>query len=284
MRTHCAMIGMASVVNGYPLYYDATNECGLSAAALNFPRNAHYPPETDGRQNITPYEFIPWILGQCASVAQVRALIDRMCLAAIPFSDSLALSPLHFIISDRNDSITVEPMKDGLHVYSNPIGILTNNPPFDYQMTNLANYMSLSSKAPENLLFDHIPLKPYSRGMGALGLPGDLSSASRFVRAAYMKATSVCEDSESASISQFFHLLGSVRHIRGSVRVGEKCEITLYSSCCNTDRGIYYYTTYENSRITGIDMHTENLNAHELITYPLLTQQDILMQSARQAR
>ena len=114
------------------------------------------------------------------------------------------------------------------------------------------------------------------------GCPGDLSSASRFVRAAYMKATSVCADSEAASVSQFFHLLGSVHHLRGSVLVDGKPEITQYSSCCNTDKGIYYYTTYENSRITGIDLHAEDLDAHNLICYPLLKEQDILMQNQNQ--
>ena len=277
MRTHCAMIGMASVVDDYPLYYDAANECGLSIAALNFPGNAHYPQETTDRQNIAPFEFIPWILGQCATVTQARTLLERMCLASIPFSDSLP-----FMISDRNESITVEPMEDGLRIFSNPIGVLTNNPPFDYQMTNLTNYMALSPQAPDNTLFDGISLKPFSRGMGALGLPGDLSSASRFVRAAYMKATSVCADSEAASVSQFFHLLGSVHHLRGSVLVDGKPEITQYSSCCNTDKGIYYYTTYENSRITGIDLHAEDLDAHNLICYPLLNEQDILMQNQNQ--
>ena len=281
MKEHFAMIGMASVADGFPLYYDATNEHGLSMAGLNFPQNAYYPPETEDRDNVSPFEFIPWILGQCKTVSQARTLLERICLAAIPFSDVLALSPLHWIISDKAESVTVESMKDGLHVHSNPVGVLTNNPPFDWHMTNLTHYMAISSDSPENRLFSGVPLRPYSRGMGALSLPGDLSSASRFVRAAYMKATSICGEGEEESVSQFFHLLGSVTHVRGSVLVGGKPEITLYSSCCSTDTGVYYYTTYDNSRITGVDMHKEDLDTDTLYVYPLRRKQDILMENRR---
>ena len=111
-----------------------------------------------------------------------------------------------------------------------------------------------------------------------MGLPGDLSSASRFVKAAFTKMNSVSGDLESESISQFFQILGSVAQQRGCVHMGEgKYEITIYSSCCNTDKGIYYYTTYENSQITGIDMRKEDLEGTEVIIYPLVKGQQIQM-------
>ena len=278
LEKHYAMIGMATVMNSYPLYYDATNEKGLSMAGLNFPGNADYKPEAEGRDNVTPFEFIPWILGQCADVSEARALLEKINLVNINFSPELPLATLHWIISDRNESITVESVRDGLKVYDNPVGILTNNPTFDYHMTNLCNYMSLSTEAPVNNFSDKVSLETYSRGMGAMGLPGDLSSASRFVKAAFTKLNSLSGNSESESISQFFHILGSVAQQRGCVHMGGgKYEITIYSSCCNTDKGIYYYTTYENSQITGIDMRHENLDSALLISYPLVTGQQIKM-------
>ena len=278
LEKHYAMIGMAAVMNSYPLYYEATNEKGLSMAGLNFPGNADYKPEAEGKDNVTPFEFIPWILGQCADVSEARVLLERINLVDICFSPELPLATLHWIISDREESITVESVKDGLKVYDNPVGVLTNNPTFDYHMTNLCNYMSLSSEAPVNSFSDKVKLETYSRGMGAMGLPGDLSSASRFVKAAFTKLNSLSGDSESASISQFFHILGSVAQQRGCVHMGDgKYEITIYSSCCNTDKGIYYYTTYENSQITGIDMHHENLDSALLISYPIITGQQIKM-------
>lgn len=280
MNTHYAMIGVATVVDEYPLYFDAVNEEGLGMAGLNFPENADYKPVKEGMDNISPFEFIPWILGQCATVEEAKSLMANMNLVQINFSDSLPLAPLHWIISDREKSITVESVKEGLKIYDNPVGILTNNPPFETQMFNLNNYMSLSKNNPTNNFAKSLDLSIYSRGMGAIGLPGDLSSMSRFVKATFTKMNSCSGDSEMESISQFFHILGSVEQQRGCVLLGEnQYEVTLYTSCCNTDKGIYYYTTYENNQITGVDMHKENLNSSGLVIYPLIKEQQIRMQN-----
>lgn len=280
LKQHYALIGMAYVAEDYPLYYDATNEKGLSMAGLNFPGNADYKPEVKGKDNISPFELIPWILGQCETVSEAKALLERLNVAAIPFSEALPLSPLHWIISDRTESITVESVKEGLKVYDNPVGVLTNNPTFDMQLFQLNHYMSLSTKPVTNQFSQELDLTAYSRGMGAIGLPGDWSSSSRFVKAVFMKMNSLSGTSEAESISQFFHLLDGVKHPRGCVDVGgENYEITVYSSCCNVDRGIYYYTTYENRQITGVDMHQEDLEGNGLISYPLIQEQQIRMQN-----
>ena len=280
LETHYAMIGMATVMDGCPLYYEATNEKGLSMAGLNFPGNADYKPVAEGVDNITTFEFIPWILGQCANLTEAREKLSHMNLVDIPFSDSLPIATLHWIISDRDASITVESVREGLMIYDNPIGLLTNNPPFPFQMFNLNNYMSLSREAPQNTFAPDLPLTAYSRGMGGMGLPGDLSSASRFVKAAFTKLNSLSGDSESEIISQFFHILGSVAQQRGCVHMGGgKHEITIYSSCCNTDKGIYYYTTYENSQITAVDMNREDLDGDAPVCYPLIQGQHIYFQN-----
>ena len=280
INSHYALIGMAYVAGDYPLYYDAINEKGLGMAGLNFVGNADYKEIAPGRDNIAQFEFIPWILGQCATVAEARVLLEKINLINTPFSEQLPLAQLHWLIADRDEAITVESVKEGLKVYDNPVGVLTNNPPFDQQMFQLNNYMYLSPKSPENRFSDALPLHTYSRGMGALGLPGDLSSQSRFVRVAFTRMNSISGDSESESISQFFHILGSVDQQRGCCDVGEgKYEITLYTSCCNADKGIYYYTTYENHQITAVDMHREALDGDRLARYPLITGQQIRMQN-----
>lgn len=280
MENHYAMIGMAHIVEDYPLYYDAVNEKGLAMAGLNFVGNAAYKKKAQKKDNVAPFEFIPWILGQCAAVKEARVLLDRMNLMDTPFSEELPLAQLHWLIADCNDAITVEAMKDGIHVYDNPVGVLTNNPPFKEQMFQLNNYMHVSPKVPQNHFSDKLPLHTYSRGMGALGLPGDLSSQSRFVRAAFTKMNSVSGDSEAESVSQFFHILGSVDQQRGCCEVEDgKYEITIYTSCCNTDKGIYYYTTYENHQITAIDMYKEKLNDTHLKRYPLIQGEQIKMQN-----
>lgn len=280
IENHYAMIGMACVMQDYPLYYDAVNEMGLGVAGLNFVGNAHYGKPQDGMDNITQFELIPLLLGRCATVAEARQMLAGINLVDTPFAEQLPVAQLHWLIADKNECITLESTSDGMKIYDNPVGVLTNNPPFDHQLFNLNNYRHLSADDRDNTFAADLDLTQYSRGMGAMGLPGDLSSQSRFVRAAFVRMNSVSGDSEEESVAQFFHILGSVDQQRGCCRLGDgKYEITLYTSCCNADKGIYYYTTYDNHQISGVDMHKENLDGASLIIYELIKGERIYMQN-----
>ena len=280
VANHYAIIGMAHVAADYPLYYDAVNEKGVGMAGLNFVGNAYFPEVTEGKENVASFEFIPWVLGQCANMKEVRALLAKINITGTPFAENMPAASLHWIIADADEAVTVESLKDGLKIYDNPTGVMTNNPPFDQQMFLLNNYRGLSPRQPENHFSEKLPLECYSRGMGALGLPGDLSSASRFARVAFTKMNSVSGDSEEESVGQFFHILGSVEQQRGCCEVAEgKYEITIYTSCCNATKGIYYYTTYTNRQITAVDMHREDLDGSGLIHYPMLEKEQILRQN-----
>lgn len=280
MTNHYAIIGMAYVRDDYPLYYDAVNEKGLCMAGLNFVGNAFYRKAESGKINLAQFEFIPYILGKCASVKEALKELKKINLADFKFSDDLPSAELHWIIADKDKAVTVEYVKEGLKIYDNLVGVLTNNPQFDEQLFNLNNYMGLSAKDPKNSFSENVKLKTYSRGMGALGLPGDLSSQSRFVRASFMKLNSISGTSEEESVNQFFHILGTVDNPRGSCIVGKSSyEITVYTSCCNADKGIYYYTTYENHRIIAIDMNKQNLDCDKLFRYPARRSEDILFEN-----
>ena len=269
LSTQYAMVGMAAVVGDYPLYFEAANEAGLAMAGLNFPKSACYFPQKEGACNIAPFEFIPWVLAQCENLRDAKRLLENLNLCAINFSDDLPLSPLHWIIADKDGAITVDSVKGGLKIYENKVGVLTNEPPFDYHMTHLCDYMGLSKDEPENR-FGASMLESYSRGMGAVGLPGDFSSASRFVRAAFVKQNSVCGDGEEESVTQFFHILGAVEQVCGCVRLADgSLEMTAYTSCINLSKGIYYYTTYGNGRVSAIDMRKCNLGGDGLEIFPL---------------
>ena len=269
ISSHFAIIGMATVQDHFPLYYDATNEKGLSMAALNFPENAVYYAFAEGKDNVAPFEFIPWILAQCSCLDEVKVLLQKINLVRLNFSEQVPLSPLHWIISDKKGSIVVETLKDGLKLYENPFEVLTNNPTFDFHRTNASHYMGLSTGQACSQFKGHIPMHNYSLGMGALGLPGDFSSSSRFVRALFVKENSVCECEEKSSVNQFFHILNSVAMPKGCVLAHNGFEYTLYSSCCNADEGIYYYTTYDNLEITAVRMHGVDLNKSCLYAYAL---------------
>ena len=276
LEEHYAMIGMAHVVDDYPLYFDGINERGLAMAGLNFVGNAVYRKPETGKDNIAQFEFVPWILAQCATVKDVRALLDNLNLTDTAFREDILPSQLHWIIADHHEAITVEAVAEGLRIFDNPVGVLTNNPTFDQQLFRLNDYMQLSPEEPENRFSSGLKLKPYSRGMGALGLPGDLSSQSRFIRAAFVKENAVSGTTERESVSQFFHVLGSVEQIQGCCALGKgKYEKTIYTSCCNTDKGIYYYTTYENRQITAVHLHRAKLDDIFLARFPLVQGEQI---------
>ena len=280
-REHYAIIGMAHVEEDYPLYYDAVNEKGLGMAGLNFVGNAVYGEVREGKENVAVFELIPYILSQCKNTEEARELLGKIQITDTRFKEQLPNGRLHWIIADEKEAITVESVTEGLKIYENAPGVLTNNPPFPMQMFQLNNYMQLSSRQPENLFSDQLSLETYSRGMGALGLPGDLSSASRFVRVAFTKLHARSGEGEADSVGQFFHILGSVEQTRGCCELENgKYEITIYTSCCNATKGIYYYTTYTNRQITAVDMHREKLDGTELIRYPMLEEEQIRLQNA----
>lgn len=279
LENHYAILGTAHVAQGYPLFYDAVNEKGLCIAGLNFVGNAQYAKVMDGKDNLAQYEFIPWILSNCSCIAEAKELLAKINLTDTPFQ-KMSVAQLHWMLADKEQAITVEAVADGIKIYPNPVGVLTNNPPFPEQVFRLNDFMNLSAKQPKNHFSDKLNLHPYSRGMGALGLPGDLSSSSRFVRAAFVKEHSVSGHSELESVSQFFHILGSVEQQNGCCEVENgQYEKTIYTVCYNANKGIYYYTTYHNHQISAIDMHRENLNGTQLIRYPMRTEEQIYFQN-----
>ncbi len=271
ISSHPAIIGMAYVSDGYPLYYDATNEAGLSMAGLNFPGNAFYHENCGSCEGVAAYELILRVLGGCRNLVEAKELLTGICITNEAYSSLLTPTPLHWIVAYKDKSIVVEQTLAGMKIYDNPVGVLTNNPPFEYHLTNLCNYRNVCAEHTDCGFAGGIELEEYSRGMGAIGLPGDWSSASRFVRAVYAKYNSVVDDmTERACVNQFFHILDAVSMKRGLVRLeaGEN-EITVYSSCCNTDRGVYYYTTYDMRQPVAVDMHREELDGTKLVEYPI---------------
>lgn len=274
-----AIIGIATVIDDYPLYYDGMNEKGLCMAGLNFPGNAVYKAYDPSKENIAPFELIPWVLRQCETAQQAGNLLSNTNLLDCPFREELPPTPLHWIISDKESSITVEPMKEGLKISENIMGVLTNNPPFSYHKHNLINYMNLTPRQPHDRFSRQLELKPYSLGMGAIGLPGDFSSASRFVRCAFIKENTIFGEAEKEKVGQVFHTLDAVSQFDGCVETPLGYEKTLYSICCNADAGILYYTTYHNRQISAVNMNRMDLNGSALAQFPLINDQQIYAQN-----
>ncbi len=277
-NNHYAIIGMAHVDNNYPLFYEASNEMGLGIAGLNFVGNAKYNEYKEGSINIPQYEFISYILSNYKNIEEVKEALKNINITNDQYS-KFPVAYLHWIISDTNSSITVESIDKGLMVYDNPVGVLANNPNFPIQLFNLNNYRNLSTKDPINSFNNQIELNRYSRGMGGIGLPGDLSSMSRFVRATFSKLNSKSNEDEISSVNQFFHILNNVSQIRGLCEVNDSYEITIYTSCINLNKGIYYYTTYNNHQINKIDINKVDLDSNDLYIYDFLDKETICSQN-----
>ena len=271
LTKHYAIIGMGVVEREYPLYFDAANECGLYAAGLNYVGYAKYGCFREENINLTPYELILYVLAKCRTVTDAERVLAEVNLTDIPFSPDLSTAELHFFIADRHRSIVAEPDQDALHVYDNPTDVLTNNPPFPMQLFNLNNYMSLSPEQPENSFSKSLSFDKYSNGMGAIGLPGDLSSTSRFVRAAFHRA-----NHRGDGLCAIFHLLGSVQMPYGSVRTDVGCERTEYTNAIDLDRQIYTYRHYGSLNAYSIKPSQENLDGTSLIRHKIDKQKEPL--------
>lgn len=270
MEQHYAMAGMAAGVRKFPLYADAVNEAGLAMAGLYFPGNAYYGRPRKDKDNIASFEVIPWILGQCRNIEEVKKVTSKMHITNDLFDSSMPAAPLHWMISDLHQSLVLEPMKEGLKVYDNPYEVLTNNPPFPYHMARMQEMLNLTSEYPKNRFSDKILLEPYGEGMGALGLPGDSSPTSRFLRTSFLKFHSVSEKDTMSELIQVFHILAQVGMVRGSVCTEDGgYDLTRYTCCIDQRELIYYYKTYSNFHVQALDIKRSDLDSSQMQIYKL---------------
>lgn len=201
---------------------------------------------------------------------EARALLETVRLAAIPFAPGYPLAALHWQVAGPDGSFIAEPMEDGLHFYDDVAGVLTNNPPYPYQVMNLNNYRGLSPRTPENTFAPALDLKVYGQGFGGLGMPGDVSPMSRFVRVTFCKQHAVFPDSRDGQVTQFFHLLDAVSMVRGTVITPEgRCDETTYSCCYDAKERVYYYKTYDSGCLHGVRLTEELAGGDALHCYPL---------------
>lgn len=277
-----AIIGMGTIIDNHPTLADGMNEKGLACAGLNFDGYSYVEENiVPGKKNIAPYDFIYWVVANHETVDEVKQTIENLELVKVPINERTPLPTLHWMIVDKTGkSIVVEKTKDKFAVYDNPVGVMTNNPTFDWHLTNLNEYMKITPNHPQNVKWSDKELTPLGVGAGTLGIPGDFESVSRFIRIAYIRAHMPSIEDEITAVTQFLHMLDYVIMVKGGVITKDGLEdITRYSSCMDQERGIYYYRNYNNNRINAIDMHKEDLDSTEIKLFPYLETQDINYQN-----
>lgn len=267
ISTHYAIIGMAKLKDGYPLLFDGCNEKGLCIAALNFEGYAHFNRRAVHKNNLRQYEIIPYILSRCKDTDEAKEILNDLNVTDEGFDDNTPPSPLHYFIADKDKSIVFEFTKNGGHIYEDPFDILTNNPPFEYHRHNMANYMHISSETNISEFGYMCHLSPYSNGMGGIGLPGDFSSPSRFVRGAFVLKSAKSYNENKKNINQCFHILSSVEQPYGCVKAADGYMSTLYSSVIDTENLIYYCKKYDSPTLFSAKLWEENMEGDEVLRY-----------------
>lgn len=263
-----ALLGIGCFREGYPLFFDGVNERGLCMAGLRFAGFAEYAGKSKKSEAVPSFALIPFVLRQCDSVQEALALLRTITVTDEAFSAALPAAPLHWLLADHARCVTVEVMHRRLYLYDNPAGVLTNAPPFPQQLFALNNFCGLSPAEPENRFAPRLPLRRYSRGMGALGLPGDFSSQSRFVRAAFLRAHSPAPKSAAEGVHQLLHILDAVAQPRGSCQLpGGQLEYTQYSAVCHASQATYYLSTYDNRGLRAVSMPTNALEGQNARLY-----------------
>lgn len=259
LREHHALIGMATVAEGYPLYYEAMNEHGLCMAGLRF-REAVYHRAASGA-HVASYELILRALATCSNLEEARTLLSHLTVTDRAFNAHLSPAPLHWLIADHSGALAAEPLKSGLKVWDDPTRVLTNDPHFEWQTANLARFANLSPKS-----FRHPLTAVGGLGSGAQGLPGDWSSASRFVRAAFAAKHTLPAETDTARVATLFRLLGTVSIPHGCVLTDDgHCHTTVYTCCCDTIEQTYHYTTATDARVVSVpftDRDGDTLTVH----------------------
>ena len=265
-----AVIGMGIVVAGIPLYFDCGNDAGLAVAGLNFPHSARYAAEPrQGSVNVAAYEFPFWIARTFSSLDEVRAALASVTVVAKPVNEHLPVANLHWLIGDATGSIVVECMEEGMRVWENDADVLTNEPDFGWQRTNLCNYLTLTDEDPDAAAWGAMKLAPFGSGPGMQGIPGDYSGPSRFVKAAFVNSHYPAQTGEAANVTRLFRTLGSVAVPEGAAKMADGShEKTLYTSCFSPATMTYYHATYDDPRIRSYPIASVDLAGSKPVFVP----------------
>jgi choloylglycine hydrolase len=248
---------------GFPVIVDGINDQGLFVSDLYFPGYAGYAEATpqNASHGMASYEFGNWLLGNFATVDEVRAHVQDIVLVSTPVDVLGGSPPLHFIVRDRSGkSLVIEPINGKLMVYDDPLGVMTNSPGFDWHMTNLRNYVTLTDQNVALLhLSNNVTLRPFGQGSGMFGLPGDSTPPARFVRAVAFSQTALRPATAAEAVLQVFHIMNNFDIPLGLVRdkSGNALHVdyTVWTSVADLQNDRWYFRTYNDQAIRMIDLH-----------------------------
>lgn len=255
-----------------PHIVDGVNEKGLGIGLFYFPGFAEYQavPEGSAARALAPWELGTYLLTTCADVEEASRAVRQVLVGATVLPAWNALPPVHFRLQDASGKgAVIEYVGGKLTIHDNPLGVITNAPTFDWHMTNLRNYINLSSTSVRPVELGGLELMPLGQGSGMLGLPGDFTPPSRFVRAVAFSQAAAPVAQAADGVKQVFHILNNFDIPRGSVkdRTGQASdEYTQWTSVSDLSGCAFYFRTYDDSRIRMVQLKKCNLDAGDITT------------------
>ena len=250
---------------------DGVNEKGLAGGLFYFPGCAEYQIVTTESDVIAPWELITWCLTMCETVADVKKLLPTIVVAPILFDAWNIVPPLHAVVHDaQGNSLVIEYNKGSLIMHDNPLGVITNAPYFDWHMLNLGNYSNLTKINAESLLLDDVTIAPFGQGSGMLGLPGDFTPPSRFIRAVFFSQSAKKAKTEYEGCKTAFRILDlfniSIGLIQENKDASASYDYTQWTAVTDLKNKRYYWHTYDNHQIQMVDLMSMDINGKDVLT------------------
>ncbi|WFB36900.1 choloylglycine hydrolase family protein [Kiritimatiellota bacterium B12222] len=270
---------------GKKIIVDGVNEKGLYVGTFYFAGEAGYadPASADPSRSLAPEDYGAWLLANFENITQVKAHFQDVTLLPHPIEEIGGISfPGHFIVRDSSGaSVVIEPINGQLKIYDNPLGVMTNTPSFDWHLTNLRNYINLSATNVPAVKAADIILNPTGQGSGMLGLPGDFTPPSRFIRAVFFSQNAEQNKTVEETVPQVFHIMNAFDIPRGAVREDQNGEVhadyTVWTSVSDLKNIRWAFRTYKNQSIRTIDVQKALAAAQDKIkTISMDSEQDIL--------
>ena len=279
-KTKYATVGANAF--GLPVVVDGINEQGLHVGLFYFPGFAKYQsvkPEDAGKA-LAPWEIATYLLGSCSNIQETADAAKSVLVGEVVQKNMGFVPPVHFIVTDASGkSVVVEYVSGELKIHANPLGVMSNAPTFDWHMTNLSNYVLMSPNNIEKIDLGGKEIKSLGQGSGMLGLPGDFTPPSRFVRAVAFSKTALPVSDAKAGVLQAFHILNQFDIPKGAARGHEQgqevADYTLWTSASDLKNRRYFIRTFQNSRIRMVDLNSLNLNAPEIKTISINGDEEI---------
>ena len=259
-KTKYGMVGLNFL--GKHMLVDGMNEKGLYVGALYLPGYSSYPKieAKTASKSMAPEDYVAWLLGNFSTIKEIKKNYNRIILVQNPQKEIGGQSfPGHFLITDKSGaSVVIEPLNKKLKIYDNSLGVLTNSPTFDWHVINLSNYVNLSATNVSKIDLKGKQIKSFGQGSGLVGLPGDYTPPSRFVRAVAFSQSAITLPTSKETVAQMFHVMNAFDIPLGAIqeKVGDKIhyDFTQWTSVSDLKNITYSVKTYQDQSIRQIEV------------------------------